>query len=188
MPWRVAFADRLVVEMPFLKRMARRWCRQRHDIDDLVQDTLLRALANAHLWQAGSNLRGWLYAIMRNQFLAGIAKSIRAAEAHWLYATVTPRSVSHGSETRLVVRDLEGALGRLPRKQRAAVLLVGVEGNSYEQVAHATGASVDAIRSDLARARSRLRTEVYANDRRPALFVRPGSRLPQYRYALARTS
>src|SRR5712691_2618807 len=56
-------------EIPFLQRVVRRWYREAADADDLVQDTLLRALASAHLWQPGSNLRAWLVTIMRNQFL-----------------------------------------------------------------------------------------------------------------------
>ena len=61
-------------EIPFLQRVVRRWYREAADADDLVQDTLLRALASAHLWQPGSNLRAWLVTIMRNQFLESIGR------------------------------------------------------------------------------------------------------------------
>src|SRR5712692_9618170 len=61
-------------EIPFLQRVVRRWYREAADADDLVQDTLLRALASAHLWQPGSNLRAWLVTIMRNQFLETIGR------------------------------------------------------------------------------------------------------------------
>src|SRR5437870_3633744 len=54
---------RIEAEIPFLRRAVRRWCREAADADDLVQDTLLRALASAHLWQPGSNLRAWLVTI-----------------------------------------------------------------------------------------------------------------------------
>ena len=60
---------------------ARRWHREKADIDDLVQDTVVQALANAHLWQPGTDLRGWLYTIMRNRFLAGVTRSNRSAAA-----------------------------------------------------------------------------------------------------------
>src|SRR5215211_5333252 len=57
-------------EIPFLRQAARRWRhRETADADDLVQDTLIRALANAHLWEPGTNLRAWLVTIMHNQFL-----------------------------------------------------------------------------------------------------------------------
>src|SRR6201994_1961029 len=66
-------------EIPFLRRAVRRWHRDKADADDLVQDTLVQALANAHLWQSGTDLRAWLYTIMRNRFLAGVNKSARSA-------------------------------------------------------------------------------------------------------------
>src|SRR6266436_5285365 len=57
-------------EIPFLRRVVRRWHREAADADDLVQETLLRALASAHLWQPETSMRAWLSTIMRNQFLA----------------------------------------------------------------------------------------------------------------------
>ena len=56
-------------EIPFLRRRVRRWHRDRADADDLIQDTLAQAFANAHQWQPRSDLRAWLFTIMRNQFL-----------------------------------------------------------------------------------------------------------------------
>jgi len=64
-------------EIPFLRRAVRRWHRDQADADDLVQDTLVRALANAHLYEPGSDLRAWLFTIMRNQFFARAAKANR---------------------------------------------------------------------------------------------------------------
>src|SRR6266478_9246594 len=69
------FLRQIEAEIPFLKRTVRRWHREKADADDLVQDTLVQALANAHLWQPGSDLRAWLYTIMRNRFLAGANRS-----------------------------------------------------------------------------------------------------------------
>src|SRR6266849_5187010 len=60
------FWQRIETEIPFLRRTVRRWHREKADADDLVQDTLVQALANAHLWQPGSDLRAWLFTIMRN--------------------------------------------------------------------------------------------------------------------------
>jgi RNA polymerase sigma-70 factor, ECF subfamily len=154
------FARRIELEIPFLRRLVRRWQRAAADADDLVQDTLVRALASEHSWQAGSNLRAWLITIMRNQFLAGLAKSGRSAEAHESFGAAGPETAAHAGEARLLLRDVQQTLRRMPRKQRAAILLVSVEGRSYQEVAHALGASVGAVRSDLARARERLRAAV----------------------------
>src|SRR5690348_5984077 len=119
------FRRRIEDEIPFLRRAARRWQRQPADADDLVQDTLLRALANAHLWQPGTDLRPWLYTIMRNRFLAGVNKSARSASALREIAEPEPASTAHASEWRLLLRDLGAALRRLSSEQRSAVLLIG---------------------------------------------------------------
>ena len=152
-------------EIPFLRQAARRW---RHcetaDADDLVQDTLIRALANAHLWEPGTNLRAWLVTIMRNQFLSNVDRHQRAAGA--LQDLQAEASTSANAELRLTLRDVERALQRLPAKQRSAILLAGIEGKSYTEVAEEMGLSVDAVRCHLARARDRLRTTVYQHDGR----------------------
>ena len=179
-------ARRIEDEIPFLRRTVRRWQRQKADADDLVQDTLVRALANSHLWQPGSDLRGWLFAIMRNQFRAGIGKSNRLASALRSFAEADRSRAPDPCEARLVLRDLEGALKRLPRKQRTAVLLAGVEGKSYEEVAQAMGLSVGAVRSHLARGRDRLRTATNGAEetspwaRRPGPIPPPAAASPQF--------
>jgi RNA polymerase sigma-70 factor, ECF subfamily len=150
-------ARQIEEEIPFLRRTVRRWHHEKADADDLVQDTLVRALANSHLWQPGSDLRGWLFAIMRNQFRAGIGKSNRLASVLRSFAEADRSRAPDPREARLVLRDVEGALKRLPEKQRTAILLAGVEGKSYDEVAQAMGLPVGAVRSHLARGRDRLR-------------------------------
>jgi RNA polymerase sigma-70 factor (ECF subfamily) len=161
----------IVKEIPFLRRSVRRWRCEEADAEDLVQDTLLRALTNTHLWQPGSDLRAWLFTIMRNQFFAVATKSSRAAAA--LADHVAPGVASAASplEARLMLRDVVAALGRLPCKQRLAVLLVGIKGNSYEEAARLMGSSVSAVRCHLARGRERLR----------AGLQRTGARSPRAR-------
>jgi len=150
-------------EIPFLQRVVRRWYREAADADDLVQDTLLRALASAHLWQPGSNLRAWLVTIMRNQFLETNGRT-RRWDAAAEIIDVADHRVSADLEARLTLRDVERAFRRLPAKQRSAVLLAGIEGKPYTEVATMMGLSVDAVRCHLARARQRLRTAVYPRD------------------------
>src|SRR5713101_2164477 len=150
-------------EIPFLQRVVRRWYREAADADDLVQDTLLRALASAHLWQPGSNLRAWLVTIMRNQFLETVGRARRWDAVAEIIDTADHR-VSADLEARLTLRDVERAFRRLSAKQRSAVLLAGIEGKSYTEVARMMGLSADAVRCHLARARQRLRTAVYQRD------------------------
>jgi RNA polymerase sigma-70 factor (ECF subfamily) len=164
-------------EIPFLRRTVRRWHRDKADADDLVQDTLVQALANAHLWQPGTDLRAWLYTIMRNRFLAGVNKSARSASALKEIAEPAPTSTAHASELRLLLRDLGAALRRLSSNQRSAVLLIGVEGKSYAEAAQSMGTSVGAVRSHLSRGRDRLKTAVDGTDTRPP-FARPAAAPP----------
>jgi RNA polymerase sigma factor (sigma-70 family) len=155
------FARRVESELSFLRATARRWYRDRANIDDLVQDTVMQALANAHLWrtdQPESNLRGWLFTIMRNRFLAGMARSKRfdtALDAIAAADECVPAAPSR-PEARLMMRDVERALLRLPKHQQTAIWLVGVEGRPYEEAARLMNMSVAAVRCHLSRGRERL--------------------------------
>jgi RNA polymerase sigma-70 factor, ECF subfamily len=177
-------AARIADEIPFLRRTVRRWHRQKPDADDLVQDTLVQALANAHLWQPGSDLRAWLFTIMRNQFLAAVARSNRGTALLQLADAGGPPAVDDARDTRLVLRDVGAVLGRLPVKQRTALRLAGVEGKSYEEVAAAMGLSIGAVRCHLARGRDRLRLAVRGSETSP-FARRPVGRAPQPAYAVA---
>jgi RNA polymerase sigma-70 factor, ECF subfamily len=173
------FAQQIIDEIPFLRRTVSRWHRQKPDADDLVQETLTQALANAHLWQPGSNLRAWLFTIMHHQFLAAIAKSKRAAALLQACDPNGRAAVEDSRETRLVLRDVGAVLRRLPKKQRTALQLAGVEGRSYQEVAAAMGLSVGAVRCHLARGRGRLRAAVRGGDASP--WVGRSPRLPPAR-------
>src|SRR5580704_15225678 len=157
------FSQLLLAEVPFLNRVVRRWhVMVDGDTEDLVQETLLRALASAHQWTPGTNLRAWLFTIIRNQFFARKARSKRADAAMLAYADVNlPPTLAH-QDARLLLRDVNRVIDRLPKVQRAALLLVGVEGRSYETVAEALEISTDAVRAHLTRARRRLRKAVSA--------------------------
>lgn len=169
---RAQLARQVEQEIPFLNRAARRWHREKADIDDLVQDTIVQALANAHLWQPGSDLRAWLYTIMRNRFLAGVNRSNRSASALEEIAAADPPPATHMAELRLLLRDLGTALRRLSAEQRSAVILIGVQGKSYDEAAQSMGTSVGAVRSHLARGRDRLRTAVRGSETRPVFAAR----------------
>jgi RNA polymerase sigma-70 factor, ECF subfamily len=138
---RSEFSRQIEREIPFLRRTVRRWHRDAADADHLVQETLLQALANAHQWQPGSDLRAWLFTIMRNRFLATVAKSKRSALALDSVALAEPGPPADRGELRLLLRDLSAALRRLPGNQRSAVILIGVEGKSYSEAAQTMGTS-----------------------------------------------
>jgi RNA polymerase sigma-70 factor (ECF subfamily) len=172
--------QRLQAEIPFLRRAVRRWCREAADAEDLVQDTLMRALASAHQWDPGSNLRAWLTTIMRNQFLTTAVRSQRDKIAGEMLPA-TEAATYADPELRLTLRDVERAFKRLPASQKSAVLLAGIEGKSYSEAARLMGLSVDAVRCHLARGRDRLRTAVYRAD--DGTWIRPAARTGKKRRA-----
>ena len=123
--------------------------------DDLVQDTLMRALANIHRFEPGTNLNAWLFTILRNLFHSEYRKRKREVEdADGAYAArlaTAPEQNAH-----LDFGDLRLALAKLSPDQREAVLLIGAEGFSYEEAAQICGTAVGTIKSRVNRARRRL--------------------------------
>ena len=142
----------IVPYIPNLRRYARALVGDRHAADDLVQDTLERAVRKFHLWRPG-NLRAWLFSIMHNVFVNQL-KSRRispSAELDENFAgATTPGWVTD-------VHDLERGLGLLPAEQREVVLMVSLEDLSYEEVSRALGIPIGTVMSRLSRGRDRLR-------------------------------
>jgi RNA polymerase sigma-70 factor (ECF subfamily) len=131
--------------------------------DDLVQETLMRAIANIQRFQPGTNMQAWLFTILRNLFHSEYRKRRREVEdADGKYAaslTVQPQQGAH-----LDFDDLRRALTRLPHDQREALLLVGASGFSYEQAAEICGCAVGTIKSRVNRARTRLAELMHLTD------------------------
>ncbi len=152
------FSKLLEAEIPRLRRYALALNRtSRSRADDLVQDTLLRAIAKQHLWQRGTNLRAWLFTLMHNQSVNDVRRSIR--EGTTVDADEHCNSLSSMSDpsASLQLRDLERALAKLAVEQRQVILLVGLEGLPYEEVAAILGIPVGTVRSRLSRGRAMLR-------------------------------
>ncbi|MDE1182546.1 RNA polymerase sigma factor [Paraburkholderia sp.] len=152
--------DEFQEHVPRLRRYARALINNRELADDLVQDTLERALSRTGLFQAGTDLRAWLFTIMHNVF----ANQVRKASARAVHVSVDDESLPESefavpaSQTRsLEMRDLDYALQRLPVDQRQVVLLVGLEEMSYADVALALDVPIGTVMSRLSRGRERLR-------------------------------
>jgi RNA polymerase sigma-70 factor, ECF subfamily len=144
-------------EIPRLRRFARALT---HDViaaDDLVQDCLTRALGKLHLWEEGTDLRAWLFTILHNQHVNHIRRKVREGAAVGLSEREPLLSHAAQQGRRLELRDLERAIGKLPDAQRSVILLVGLEGMRYEEVAVVLKVPVGTIRSRLSRARESLR-------------------------------
>lgn len=144
-------------EIPRLRRYARALTRDVVSADDLVQDCLTRALGKLHLWQEGSDLRAWLFTILHNQYVNNIRRAVREGASVRLNETEPTLSRAPQQGKRLELRDLERAITQLPEEQRSVILLVGLEGMRYEEVAAVLHVPVGTIRSRLSRGREALR-------------------------------
>jgi RNA polymerase sigma-70 factor (ECF subfamily) len=146
----MASAEAIVEWIPRLRRYARALTGDAVLADDLVQDTLARAIEKFALWRAGSDLRAWLFSVMHNTFV----NQLRAR-----HATESLESDDLEARPRLpdgVLIDLEKCLRGLPAEQREIILLVGLEEMSYAEAAQALGVPQGTVMSRLSRARTRL--------------------------------
>ena len=149
-------------EIPHLRRYARALVRDRDEADDLVQDCLERAIRKRHQWRRHGSIRSWLFRTLYRTFVNGQVRRKRER------AQVPVDGPGEGIDERLCEpprqedhvawQDMAEALGRLPDSQRAAVLLVALEGMSYDEAADILAVPVGTVRSRLSRARETLRT------------------------------
>jgi RNA polymerase sigma-70 factor, ECF subfamily len=144
-------------EIPRLRRYARALTREVTAADDLVQDCLTRALSKVHLWQKGTDLRAWLFTILHNQYVNNVRRAVREGSAVGLSDSEPSLTTLPNQAKRLELRDLQRAIAKLPEEQRAVILLVGLEGMRYEEVARVLDVPVGTIRSRLSRGREMLR-------------------------------
>src|SRR5271170_5899185 len=144
-------------EIPRLRRYARSLTREAVAADDLVQDCLARALGRLHLWQAGTDMRAWLFTILHNQYVNQVRRAIREGAPVGLSETEPMLTQAPDQGKRLELRDLERALARLPEDQRTVILLIGLEGMRYEEVAEVIDVPIGTVRSRLSRGREALR-------------------------------
>ncbi|MFN4282804.1 MAG: sigma-70 family RNA polymerase sigma factor [Alphaproteobacteria bacterium] len=147
-------ANLLVPEIPYMRRYARALTRNAADADDLVQNALMRAVANFDRFEDGTNLRAWLLTIVHNVFIDGTRKAKRERDANQLAEErMSGLYTSPSQMAALQIGELEDALARLPEEQRITLILVALEDMSYEEAAKVTGVPVGTVRSRLSRAR-----------------------------------
>jgi RNA polymerase sigma-70 factor, ECF subfamily len=151
------FGRLLEAQIPRLRRYARALTRDLARADDLVQNCLTRAVAKQHLWQYGTDLRAWLFTILHNQHVNDIRRSVREGASVAVEEMEPVLTVQSNAIASLQLRDLEIAIGKLPQEQREVILLVGLEGMSYAEVAAILGVPVGTVRSRLSRGRDQLR-------------------------------
>jgi RNA polymerase sigma-70 factor (ECF subfamily) len=147
--------DELVQHLGAMRAFAMSLTRNSATADDLVQDTLVKAWTNIDKFQAGTNMRAWLFTILRNTFYSLRRKRKREVEdGDGALAASLSQKPDH--DGRLNMRDFQTAFAKLGDEQREALILVGASGFSYEEAAETCGVAVGTIKSRVNRARTKL--------------------------------
>lgn len=159
--------------LPDLRGFARFLARDRVAADDLVQDALVRALAAIDQFQVGSNMKAWLFTIMRNAFYEGTRR--RKRESRMLLEHGKSDGSAHPAvEARQELLDLEALLWALPPLQREALILVGAQEMSYEEAALVCDVPVGTIKARVSRGRTALAAAMRRAENRTDEFHRVG--------------
>ena len=147
--------DQVVGMIPALRAFAWSVSRNGADADDLVQETLIKAWSHRDRFEAGTNLRAWLFTILRNTYYTAVVRRRREVsdedDRHAKTLVSAPEQ-----DWRLTMRALQASLDRLPLEHREALILVGAAGLSYEEAAEICGCPLGTIKSRVNRARTRL--------------------------------
>lgn len=147
--------EAVVEHLPAMRAFAASLTRNSAAADDLVQDTIVKAWKNFDKFQEGTNLRAWLFTILRNTFYSDLRKKKREVEdADGLMAETLSEKPHH--DGRLALADFERVFSELPVEQREALILVGASGMSYEEAAETCGVAIGTIKSRINRGRAKL--------------------------------
>jgi RNA polymerase sigma-70 factor (ECF subfamily) len=157
-----SFRKDIEASVPALRRYARALTRSVDAADDLVQETLVRALRSEHLF-LGGDIRSWLFTILTNLN----RNRLRSLARRPVIGTLNDDDAADSAGPEAGGRDIERALALLVEDQRTALLLVVLEGLSYREVAEVQGVPIGTVMSRLARARAQIKA--YLDGERPAL-------------------
>lgn len=149
------FREELIDGLRSLRAFARTFHRDANRAEDLVQETMLKAWANRHRFKTGTNMRSWLFTILRNTYISEKRKTKREVEdvdgVHAAKLSEQPRQHGH-----LAMLDFRSALSHLNEEQREALILVGASGFSYEEAADIMGTTTGTVKSRVSRARAHM--------------------------------
>jgi RNA polymerase sigma-70 factor (ECF subfamily) len=175
--------DDLVAAIPNMRAFAISLCGNRDRADDLVQEALVKAWNHLESFEQGTNLKAWLFTILRNAYFSELRKSKReVADSDGQLAARL--SVPAEQQGHLELMDLNNALAQLPPDQREALILVGAEGFSYEDAATISGCAVGTVKSRVNRARVKVSELLAAPPAGDAAAT--GNKAPQQRPPRAR--
>ena len=147
--------DELVEHLPALRAFAISLTRNASIADDMVQDTVVKAWTNIDKFKVGTNLRAWLFTILRNTYYSNRRKARReVADIDGIHSAGLAEKPAHDGHLQL--KDFKRAFSTLPDEQRETLVLVGASGFSYEEAAEMCGVAVGTIKSRANRGRKRL--------------------------------
>jgi RNA polymerase sigma-70 factor (ECF subfamily) len=162
-PVSTGFSDQLVAVLPRLRRFARGLTGSAVEADDLVQAACERALARQHQFQEGTRFDSWMFRIVQTIWIDQLrARNVRKESCEIVEERLGSDEPVRRVEARLALGEVRKAVERLPPDQRAALLLVTVDGLSYKEAAEVAGVPIGTIMSRLARARIALQLELQA--------------------------
>jgi RNA polymerase sigma-70 factor, ECF subfamily len=150
-----AWRDDVVALIPSLRAFAWSLSHDGAEADDLVQETLIKAWTHRDKFQLGTNLRAWLFTILRNTYYtAAVRRRREVRDEDGKHAALLATSPSQ--DWSLAMRAMQAALKKLPDEHREALVLVGAAGLTYEEAADICGCALGTIKSRVNRARARL--------------------------------
>lgn len=169
----IDFHDLMLAALPSLRQQALALTRNRADADDLVQTAVANALAAKHSFEPGTNFRAWMGSILRNRFLSDCRR--RRPTASIEDAPPAALARSGGQEESLAMKELHHHLARLPANQRLLLLMISVQGVSYEEASAQMGIPVGTLKARVSRTRAQLRSWILGEGpaRPPGREVRP---------------
>lgn len=145
----------LLEHIPNLRAFAMSLCGSADRADDLVQEALVKAWSNLDSFEPGTNMRAWLFTILRNAFYSELRK--RRREVEDADGAMAATLATHPAQTgHLDFQDFRAALDKLPADQREALILIGASGMSYDEAAEICGCAVGTVKSRVNRARQKL--------------------------------
>jgi len=155
--------DELVDHLPAMRAFAMSLTRNSATADDMVQDTLVKAWTKIDMFQPGTNLRAWLFTILRNTYYSNRRKAKReVADVDGVFTESLSQKPDH--DGRLQMADFQRAFVQLPDEQREALILVGASGFAYDEAAQTCGVAVGTIKSRVNRGRAKLAELMHISD------------------------
>lgn len=155
--------DEIVEHLPALRAFALSLTRNGSLADDMVQDSLVKAWTKIDQFQPGTNMRAWLFTILRNTYYSDRRKAGReVSDADGIHTEGMSEKPAH--DGRLAMADFKVAFDQLSDQQREVLILVGASGFSYEEAAEMCGCAVGTIKSRTNRARARLAELMHLDD------------------------